>query len=81
MISQNSLDKFYANIVPYLAKFREEKLKILRKISEKIKKLEKIGNYGFFEIKKITRENNDFNFVYDLTASQYPNYIANSLGS
>jgi len=78
LVSQNSLDKFYTNIVPYLAKLKEEKLKILREVSEKIKKLEKTGNYGFFEIKKITRENNDSSFVYDITASQYPNYIANS---
>jgi acetyl-CoA synthetase len=78
LVSQNSLDRFYAQIVPYLKRLKKEKLKTVREILAKIRKLEQVRNYGFFEIKKITRENNNSNFVYDITASLHPNYIANS---
>jgi phenylacetate-coenzyme A ligase PaaK-like adenylate-forming protein len=77
-ISEKSLKRFYKSFRPYLLNLKKEKLKILHKILKKIEKLEKLKEVGFFEIKKITKIQNDSNFVYDLTALKNHNYIANS---
>jgi len=78
LISSQTLRRFYDSIVPYLEELKEEKLKILQNILDKIERLRKAENYKFFEVKQLKQEKNDSNFVYDLSALNNYNYIANS---
>lgn len=77
-ISKRSLKRFYSNVKSHLIGLKKEKLNILHSILEKIKKLERLKEVSFFEIKKISKEKNYSRFVYDLTAIRNHNYIANS---
>ncbi len=78
-VGQKSLSLFYSQILPYLKKIRSEKLEIISSILGKLEKLDRLTDIGFFEIKDISMEENDDDYVYDLTVNNNHNYIANGI--
>jgi non-ribosomal peptide synthetase component E (peptide arylation enzyme) len=77
-VSEKSISKLCKKIQPYILKVRKVKSKILRKILQKLKKISK-ENVGFVKVTKIEKVDNNYEYVYDITALENHNYIVNGL--